>query len=89
MPLIEPIFEKIYNKCLSDLDKKDSNSLIYRHHINYIKERTRFYENNNYEDNDKNQIVVDYIASMTDDYITELFGYLFPEEKKIEYISYF
>ena len=89
MPLIEPIFEKIYNKCLSDLDKKDSNSLIYRHHIDYIKERTRFYENNNYEDNDKNQIVVDYIASMTDDYITELFGYLFPEEKKIEYISYF
>ncbi len=89
LPHIEPMFEKIYKKCLSDLDKKDTSSLIYRHHIEYIKERTRYYENNNYEANEKNQIVTDYIASMTDDYITELYGYWFPKEKQIDYIGYF
>ncbi len=89
LPHIESIFEKIYIKCLSDLDKKDTSSLIYRHHIDYIKQRTRYYGNNNYEDTEKNQIVVDYIASMTDDYITDLYSYWFPKEKQIEYIPYF
>ncbi len=89
LPHIEPIFEKIYKKCLSDIDNKNSNSMIYRHHIDYIRERTRYYENNNYEKTEKNQIVADFIASMTDDYITDLYKYWFPKEKQIEYIPYF
>ncbi|MDR1422825.1 MAG: hypothetical protein LBI64_08200 [Coriobacteriales bacterium] len=35
-------------------------------------------------------MVVDYIASMTDDYFVDLYQQLFPErECQIEYVSYF
>ena len=41
-------------------------------------------------DSEDNQIVVDYIASMTDDYCTELFEYLFPHNHvKVRYHGYF
>lgn len=43
-----------------------------------------------YEKNKSNQIVVDYIASITDDYFVEFHQYLFPQNnKKIEYREYF
>ena len=43
-----------------------------------------------YEETEPNQIVVDYIASMTDDYFIELYHHLFPNsDKKIEYKGYF
>ena len=39
---------------------------------------------------DPDRIVVDYIASMTDDYFVELYAHLFPDSgRKIEYIGYF
>ena len=39
---------------------------------------------------EKNQIVVDYIASMTDDYFIELHKYLFPSSKlDLKYKGYF
>lgn len=87
---IEPMYERIYKKCLSDLDAKNTSSLIYTHHIEYLKTYTRYYEDNNYLDTEKNQIVVDYIASMTDSYFSELYGYYFPKEKdSVKYVSYF
>ena len=47
--------------------------------------RTRPYEHEEY-----NQIVVDYIASMTETYFVELHRYLFPESSlKVEYKGYF
>ena len=43
-----------------------------------------------YEQTEPNQIVVDYIASMTDDYFTDLYAYLFPKsDLKINYKGYF
>lgn len=88
--IIEPMFERIYLKCISDLDAKNTSSFIYRHHIKYIEEKNRHYENNSYlQQNSKDDIAVDYIASMTDDYFTELHDYLFPGKSKINYISYF
>ncbi len=87
---IKPMYERIYKKCLWDLEQKNTSSLIYTHHIEYLKNRSRYYEDNNYLDTEKNQIVVDYIASMTDTYFSELYGFYFPKEKdKIKYISYF
>lgn len=87
--VIEPMFEKIYAKCLNDILVKDKSSAIYRHHIEYVKSNNRFYKGSDYEDEEPNQIVVDYIASMTDDYMTDLYGFLFPDEPKVEYVSYF
>ena len=42
------------------------------------------------ENTSKEQMVVDFMASMTDDYFVDLFDYLFPDSKyHIDYISYF
>ena len=87
--VIEPMFEKIYAKCLNDILIKDKNSVIYRHHINYVKRCNRFYNGPDYENEEPNLIVTDFIASMTDDYMIDLYEYLFPNEPKIEYVSYF
>ena len=83
------MFEKIYAKCLNDILIKDKNSVIYRHHINYVKSCNRFYNGPDYENEEPNLIVTDFIASMTDDYMIDLYEYLFPNEPKIEYVSYF
>ncbi|MDE5777836.1 MAG: HD domain-containing protein [Lachnospiraceae bacterium] len=88
---IQPMIHLIYEKMLKDLREENTSSVIYTHHINYIAENAKAYGENDYlEKTEKNQIVVDYIASMTDDYFVDLFAYLFPDSKyHVEYIPYF
>ena len=90
--VIGKMFGEVYYKLLDDLNKGDENSFIYRHHIKFIQKRNSNYAvgNTTYAEEEKNQIVADYIASMTDDYFIQLHQHLFPNsENKIEYISYF
>lgn len=88
---IQPMFHLMYEKLLDDLKAGDKNSIIYRHHIDFVREDTATYGADTYlENTEKNQIVVDFMASMTDDYFVDLFEYLFPESPyKIQYVSYF
>ena len=80
---------EIYDQMLSDLLTGKKNSPIFRHHINYVN-RTRYSRQVPYEKSEPNQIVVDYIASMTDDYFIDLHRYLFPDSGyKVEYVGYF
>ena len=56
--------------------------------------KSRYYEplvsEEEYLAEDANQIVVDYMASMTDDYLVELYHYLFPKGLYgVEYKGYF
>ncbi|MBQ3235789.1 MAG: HD domain-containing protein [Clostridia bacterium] len=79
----------LYDKLLLDLRNNAENSPIFTHHINYL---TKPYYKRlaPYEETEKNQIVVDYIASMTDDYFIELFDHLFPSSSlKLKYVGYF
>ncbi|MBQ8038720.1 MAG: phosphohydrolase, partial [Lachnospiraceae bacterium] len=59
----------------------------------FLKEQNKYQSYFNIEEylaEDKNQIVVDYMASMTDDYFVELYHYLFPTGKYgVEYKGYF
>lgn len=87
--VIEPLFEKIYARCLSDVLTEDKSSPIYKHHIEYVRNNNKFYKGPDYEKQEPNDIVVDYIASMTDDYMIELYHYLFPDQPRVEYVSYF
>lgn len=88
--IIMPMFEELYYKLLDDVSSKDRSSLIYRHHIRFINETRKYYDSSDYFDEEPNQIVADYIASMTDDYFVELHRKLFPNSKyKIAYKSYF
>ncbi len=87
--IVEPMFYKLYEKLLSDLKSGDESTLIFKHHIEYVENLTKYYKNANYRETEPNQIVVDYIASMTDDYFVELFEKYFPNENRIKYVSYF
>lgn len=87
--VIKPMFDKMYNKLLDYAVKRDESSVLYKHHIDFIKNATRFTVSSDYAQTEPNQMVVDFIASMTDDYFIDLYGYLFGEENAVKYISYF
>lgn len=88
---LEPMFEEIYHRLLNDLKSGKRDSVIFTHHIDFINRHRRYYDNNNdYGIENPDDIVVDYIASMTDDYFVDLYDYLFPKGKNgIQYIPYF
>ena len=88
--IIKPMFEELYYKLLDDVKRNDTDSIIFKHHINPIGNALKQYHGIDYSKEEKNQIVVDYIASMTDDYFIDLHRHLFPDSKyKIEYEPYF
>ena len=87
--IIRPMMEQIYDKLLEDVNQGNRTSPIFTHHINYVN-RTHYPRQTPYEDTDSNQLVVDYIASMTDDYFIDLYHHLFPESPlKVQYKGYF
>jgi len=89
--VIKPMLYEIYDKLLDDINSKNYDSVIFKHHINNSL-LSSFYKHpiKYYLIVEPNEIVVDFIASMTDDYFIDLHSYLFPEnEKVIEYKSYF
>ena len=87
---INPMLEVVYYKLLDDMKNHRKDSVIYTHHIEYIREMTKYYSDEDYADGKPEDIVVDYIASMMDDYSVDLYNYLFPKGKyKVNYIGYF
>ncbi len=87
--IIRPMMENVYEKLLYDLTHQNIDSPIFTHHIKQV-EATHYKRRAPYISEEPNQVVVDYIASMTDDYFLELYKYLFPEDKKsVEYVGYF
>lgn len=88
---IQPMFEQIYEKLLSDLISKNKSSVIFKHHIDFVADNTRFYENYSpYIYENPNDIVCDYISSMTDNYFLDLYDFLFPNSKHhVDFVSYF
>lgn len=89
--VIKPMFKELYYRLLEDVTAKNENSVVYKHHIAYLREGMKYYSDKfDYADEEPNQIVSDYMASMTDDYFVELHKLLFPDsEYRIEYKSYF
>ncbi len=87
--IIKPMFKKIYNRLLDDVVKNNTQSVIYKHHIDFVNRANRFNPYSGYEKTEANQIVTDFIASMTDDYFIDLYEYLFNEHDIVKYISYF
>jgi dGTPase len=87
---LETMFARLYERLYSDLTRGDTQSYIYRHHINNVrKQRTYYGATTDYADDDPNQIVADYLASMTDDYFVDLHEHYYPGEEQIAYIPYF
>ncbi|HBK01730.1 MAG TPA: phosphohydrolase [Clostridiales bacterium] len=86
---LKPMMKKLYEKLLSDLISGDRNSLIFKHHIDYVRS-AHCNKNNPYEQTEPNLIVTDYIASMTDDYFIDLYAELFPKSRyRLTFKGYF
>ena len=86
---VKPMMAKVYEKLLSDLENSRFDSPIFTHHIDFVN-KAHYKRDFPYEKTAPDQIVTDYIASMTDDYFVDLYAFLFPEDKtEIRYIGYF
>ena len=86
---VKPMMSEIYDQMLQDLHTGRRNSPIFTHHIDYVN-HIYYQRDIPYEQGEPNQLVVDYIASMTDDYLIELHRYLFPNSPHtVRYTGYF
>lgn len=89
---IRPMFSALYEELLRQAQSGSRDCIFYRHHVAYVEENNR-YANDGcppYEEQEKNQLVVDYLASMTDDYFIDLYHYLFPKGKyDVKFYGYF
>ena len=86
---VKPMMQKMYTRLLSDLKSGNESSPIFKHHIDFVS-GNHYAAPTPYMETEPNQIVVDYIASMTDDYCAELYEYLFPNSNLgVNYHCYF
>ncbi len=86
---VKPMMQEIYDQLLEDLRLGRMYSPVFKHHIDYVNQ-TRYPKPVPYEKTEPNQIIVDYIASMTDDYLIDLHHFLFPDSHyPVEYTGYF
>ena len=87
--MVRPMMQQMYEKLLSDFVSGKKDSPIFTHHIDYVNQ-AHYKRQIPYEATEPNQLVVDYIASMTDDYFMDLYAFLFPKsDLKIVYKGYF
>lgn len=87
---VRPMFVDLYEILLDQVTHKSFDSPIHRH-ISLVNTNRRYYcLPENYQNEAPDRIVVDFIASMTDDYFIELYRHLFPEKPcHIQFVSYF
>ncbi|MGN0383537.1 MAG: deoxyguanosinetriphosphate triphosphohydrolase family protein [Eubacterium sp.] len=87
---IKPMFDEMYYTLIEDYYKNHNESMLYKYHIQHIIDSNKYTPECNYMDEEINQVVVDYIASMTDDYFIALYEKIFGKgSSKINYRSYF
>lgn len=87
--ILAPVMRKLYFKLLEDLKTGIKSSPVFTAHIDYVNQ-SRYKRDFPYEENPADDIVADFIASMTDDYFIALFNALFTHHDfKIEYKDYF
>jgi dGTPase len=88
--VVEAMFGRLYERLRAELLSKDEDSYIFRHHVSFVERRRGMYRDaQSYREEPPDQIVVDYLASMTDDYFVDLHALLVPQETTIEYVPYF
>lgn len=86
---IKPMMGQLFKRLLDDLVRGDESSYIFRHHISCV-DKSYYKRRKPYREEAPEQIVIDYIASMTDDYFIDLYKKLFPDSDiRIEYSGYF
>lgn len=86
---IQPMMQNMYHAFVDDIKAGREESPIFRH---YLDQPMLRYPYSLELESRPEDIVVDYIASMTDDYFIDLYAYLFPDDPlngEVRYRSYF
>ena len=93
--IIQPLMHKLYERLLDDVKKRNFQSPVFKHHLNHPAFRYCYRENGNARGRivaEPNEIVTDFIASMTDDYFIDICKYLHIDDDligELKYIEYF
>lgn len=86
---VQPMMEILYDSFLEALKTGDESSPIFVHYLN----QPSLYYSYEWElKNRPDDVVVDFIASMTDDFFIDLFKSMFPESSlnsQVQYVPYF
>ena len=80
--LVEEMFEEMYARLLADLLEERRESPIFQHHVRRLAAASRSIVPAEYLAGEPNQIVVDYMASMTDSYFMAIYRHLFPTSRR-------
>ena len=80
--LVEEMFEEMYARLLADLLEERRESPIFQHHVRRLAAASRSIVPGEYLAGEPNQIVVDYMASMTDSYFMAIYRHLFPTSRR-------
>ena len=76
--VVERMFAELYEHLLADLAAGDESSPVFKHHVSQLAAKSTSISAEKYLETEPNQIVVDYLASMTDSYFMALHEHLFP-----------
>ncbi|MDO5329486.1 MAG: HD domain-containing protein [Coriobacteriia bacterium] len=79
---LHDMIDKLYNRFLDDFKSYNQDSFIFKHHFAGLIKNSSHFILDEYLAEDIHQIVVDYLASMTDTYFMSIYEKLFPEDKK-------
>lgn len=93
--IVHPLMEGLYERLLDDVKRDDRSSPVFRHYLN-----DKFQGKHYFDDGrvfliaDPNDVVTDFIASMTDDYFIDICKYLHIDDrltspKTLRYKEYF
>ena len=86
---VQPMMEKMFERFVDDVRAGREDTPIFRHYLNQPLQRYSYAYELAHRPED---IVVDFIASMTDDYFIDLFKHLFPDDQlndQVHFRNYF
>lgn len=88
--IIQPLMEKLYKRLIDDVENKNYKSPVFKHYLNdNILGNCYREENSRKIIADSNDIVVDFIASMTDDYFVDICKHLHIDDALTDSIKYY
>ena len=80
--IVEEMFQEMYEELLCELLAGDEKSPVFVHHVANLCQNSRSITPEKYLCEEPNQVICDYISSMTDSYFMALYHHLFPASTK-------
>ena len=80
--IVQEMFSEMYEELYRQLVAGDESSPVFKHHIAQLCTKSSTLSKEEYLREEPNQIIVDYISSMTDSYFIALYHHLFPNSTK-------